>query len=376
MKPAVTGHLIIRAAAKGILLFLLLTFAIPVKPLLPILGSISLYNRVVPGRTRLPYSDNPSVAYSLSLSNLEAMFASHEISARPKQDGEFRVLLIGDSSTWGYLLKPGETLSAYLNATKTTLPDGRLLRSYNLGYPVMSLTKDLLILSRCLDYQPDLVIWLVTLESFPYDKQLFPPLVQQNPDDVHRLIHNGSINLDLADPMFDHPPFLKSTLIGQRRELANMVRLQLYGAMWAATGIDQDIPETVPSPADDLQEDINFHDLRSPLQAQDLAFDVLRAGVELLDPVPVIIVNEPMFISRGKNSDIRYNFFYPRWAYDSYRQLLAEECNNRNWRCLDFWDFLPETEFTNTAIHMTPMGSKMFAERLAPAILQAISHKN
>ncbi len=55
------------------------------------------------------------------------------------------------------------------------------MRAYNLGYPVMSLTKDLLILDYAQRYQPDLIIWAVTLESFPYDKQLFPPLLQNNP---------------------------------------------------------------------------------------------------------------------------------------------------------------------------------------------------
>jgi hypothetical protein len=240
----------------------------------------------------------------------------------------------------------------------------------------MSLTKDLLILSRSLNYQPDMVVWLLTLESFPYDKQLFPPLVQDNPDDVRRLIQEGDLNLDLTDPMFAQPSFFENTLLGQRRELADLIRLQLYGPMWAATGIDQDMPEDIPTPMDDLQDDINFHDLRSPLQVQDLAFDVLRAGVEMVDPVPVIIVNEPMFVSNGKNSDIRYNFFYPRWAYDSYRQLLAEACNLHNWHCLDFWNSIPENEFTNTAIHMTPIGSRMFAEQLTQSILQVIPPEN
>jgi hypothetical protein len=86
------------------------------------------------------------------------------------------VLLIGDSSTWGFLLPPGQTLAAHLNAAGLRHPDGRKVRVYNLGYPVMSLAKDLLILSRAANrYEPDLIVWPLTLESFPYDKQLFPP---------------------------------------------------------------------------------------------------------------------------------------------------------------------------------------------------------
>ena len=44
------------------------------------------------------------------------------------------------------------------------MPDGRLLRAYNLGYPVMSLTKDLLLLELAHSYTPNLVVWCVTLE--------------------------------------------------------------------------------------------------------------------------------------------------------------------------------------------------------------------
>ena len=61
---------------------------------MPALGRISLTTRCFPGRVRLPYGEDPQADYNLSLFNLEAMFASHEVSARPKPD-EFRVVLIG-----------------------------------------------------------------------------------------------------------------------------------------------------------------------------------------------------------------------------------------------------------------------------------------
>ena len=69
----------------------------------------------------------------------------------------------------------------------------------------------------------------------------------------------------------------------------------------------------------------------------------------------MILVNEPMFISRGKNSDIRYNFFYPRWAYDQYRELLAEAAEKNGWRYLDVWDSIAPEEFTE--VHSGPDGA-------------------
>jgi hypothetical protein len=85
-------------------------------------------------------------------------------------------------------------------------------------------------------------------------------------------------------------------------------------------------------------------------------------------PVPTLLVNEPILVSNSANSDLRYNFFYPRWAYDEYRQLLAEHAAARNWHYLDLWDLVPMQEFTNSAIHLTPEGEAMLANEIAQAI--------
>src|SRR5690606_23009449 len=131
------------------------------------IGTFSLYGSLYPARPRLPYSENPSESYNVSLNNLSAMFASHEIAANLTKD-EFRIVLIGDSNTWGWLLNNDETLSAQINAANLTT-NGQPVIPYNLGYPVMSLTKDLLILDEAMNYQPDMVIWLVSLASFPQE---------------------------------------------------------------------------------------------------------------------------------------------------------------------------------------------------------------
>jgi lysophospholipase L1-like esterase len=83
-----------------------------------------------------------------------------------------------------------------------------------------------------------------------------------------------------------------------------------------------------------------------------------------------LLVNEPMLISNGANRNIRYNFFYPRWANDEYRTLLAGHAQAKNWKYLDLWDLVPAKEFTNSAIHLTPAGEKLLAARIAAAIQQ------
>jgi hypothetical protein len=338
------------------------------------LGRISAYNRIFPGRQRLPYADDPAKAYSLSLYNLEAMFASHELAAGAKPDDEFRVFVIGDSSTWGFLLPADQTLASQINQNGLQTAGGRQVRVYNLGYPVMSLSKDLLILSKAMQYEPDLILWLFTLESFPYDKQLFPPLIQNNPEAMGRLITGYGLNLDPNDPNFSRPALFDRTWIGQRRALADLMRLQLYGVMWAATGIDQEIPETYTPRQEDLDADTSFHELQPPrLREADLAFDVLEAGLDLAGDTPVILINEPMFVSQGKNSDIRYNFFYPRWAYDTFRSMLAAKSQERGWKYHDLWNAVDNQEFTNSAVHLTARGTAQLANRLGEMILEAVN---
>jgi hypothetical protein len=304
-----------RVMLKAILLFLLVNLLFAAYNPMPALGKLTAYNHLVPGRVRLPYGENPEKSYNLSLFNLDAMFASHALAAGEKPPDEYRVVLIGDSSTWGFLLEPGETLAAALNRANVSLPDGRQVRFYNLGYPVMSLMKDLLVLSHLRQYDPDLIVWPFTLESFPYDKQLYPPLIQHNPTPVRELIDKYQLKLDEQDPNFSTISPWDQTLLGSLRALADWWRLQLYGVMWAATGIDQDIPEQYTPRLEDLSADESFHNLQPPhLRTQDLALEILQAGIQLAGDTPILFINEPMFISQGQNSDIRYNFYYPRWA--------------------------------------------------------------
>lgn len=373
-QPAMQVRFYLRVIIKALILFLLVNLIFLVLEPSSAIGRFSLYNHLLPGRLRLPYGDIPEKAYNLSLYNINAMIASHEIAASNKPADEYRVVLIGDSSTWGYLLPPNQTLSACLNKFGVVLPDGRRLKAYNLGYPVMSLTKDLLILSSVIQYQPDLILWPVTLESFPADKQLFPPLLQNNPEIVRKLIDEYHLSLESNLPEFKRSSLWEDTIPGSRRHLADLVRLQIYGVMWAATGIDQYIPDDFVPRMENLPADENFHDLTPPtLQKADLAFDVIEAALSIAEKIPVLIINEPMFISDGINSDLRYNFFYPRWAYDEYRRLMFAESQKNGWDYIDLWNAVPPGEFTNSAIHMTPEGTCLFAGNIIEEIKKLAS---
>jgi len=332
------------------------------------IGRLSLYNHIFPGRLRLPFGEIPAEAYNFSLDNLDAMFASHVISADEKKDGEYRVVVIGDSSTWGVLLRPEETLSGLINADLLNCDD-RLINVYNLGYPTLSLTKDIMILDRAMQFKPDLIIWLVTLEAFPLEKQLTSPIVANNLNEIRQISEKYDLQLGLTGQSELTLNTYEKSILGQRRALSDLLRLQLYGTMWSATLIDQIYPSDYEHAQIDLKNDLDFHNLALPeLKNEQLAFEILAAGEKIAGEVPILLINEPILISNGENSDIRYNFYYPRWAYDQYRNLLSEYSNDHSWRYFDFWDIVPMEEFTNSAIHLTPIGENILASHLMQEI--------
>ncbi len=240
----------------------------------------------------------------------------------------------------------------------------------------MSLTKDLMLLDTAMQYQPDQIVWLVTLASFPRDKQLYPPLVQNNAARARDLIARYDLALDPHDARFVDADFFGKTIVGQRRALADLLRLQLYGFSWAATGIDQKIPDDYTPHAVDFDTDVSWESFDAPvtLTPDDLAFDVLAAGIERAGDVPITIVNEPMFISSGENSDLRYNAFYPRWAYDQYHALIAQQAADHGWRSLDWWDRIAiGDEFTDSPVHLTPAGSRQLSSWLGEQIVTVSS---
>src|SRR4030095_3980947 len=176
---------------KATLLFLLFNFAFILINDIS-LGKISLYNVIFTGRERFPFGESPD-SYNLSLFDLDAMFASHVLAGSAKTPGEYRVLLIGDSSVGVTLLTPGQTLVGQLNAAPISAC-GKTVKAYNLGYPTISLTKDLMIIDQATQYQPDFIVWLTTLEAFPRKKQFDSPIVANNAKRIHELIFKYELN--------------------------------------------------------------------------------------------------------------------------------------------------------------------------------------
>lgn len=368
---AYTWGFIARVIVKAVVLFAVINVVYALLDPIPFLGRLSLYNLLVPGRERLPYGES-AASNNLSLNSIEAMFASHEIS-QPKPADEFRLIVIGDSSVWGILLENADTLVGQIDALNLTI-DGRRVNAYNLGHPILSVTKDLMLLDQAMLYQPDAILWSVTLESLPYRDQLTPPLVANNAPRVRDLIARFDLPIDPTDPALIERTFWDRTLIGDRRALADWFRLQMLGFAWSASGIDQVIGDYTPR-SNDFSTDPSWNAFpdETNIPADALAFDVIAAGHTLAGDVPVLLVNEPIYIADGENSDIRYNAWYPRWVYDQYRTLLTEEAAANGWEWIDLWDAIAPEEFTDSPVHLTPSGSRQLTERIAAALTERLT---
>jgi hypothetical protein len=347
---------ITRIVVKSVLLFILFNFLFIFLREYPY-GSISLYNSIFPGRERLPFGETPSESFNLTLFNLDAMIASHKIAGEKKTADEYRIILLGDSSIWGFLQKPEDTLAGLLGKNPDFQCQGKNIKVYNLGYPSLSILKDLVILDKIKPLKPDLVIWFVTLESMISEEQLNSPLIKNN----SLLINKINLEYKLGLPKYP-VNWMNYTIIGQRRNLADIMRLQYYGVLWAGSGIDQSYPKIYIPAQRDFEPDLTYKNFKNDQKMNnEIATELINKAIMVNPGIKFLVINEPILISQGKNSDIRYNYYYPRWAYDEYRVIVKSFFEKSGIKYFDFWDLIPQSEFTNSAIHLTHKGETVLA---------------
>ena len=354
----------LRVLVKGLFLFVLvnLLYAIVDPPL-----ESSAYNAVFTGRERLPF-DGQLVPYSVMVDDIAIMLASHSVSA-PKDADEFRVLLIGDSSVWQEEVPIPETFTAYWNAQGLQCAGGRM-RFYNLGYPHPSVIKDLVIMKEAMSTDPDLVIWFITTNTIM--PRRVNPFITANHEKTLQILDSYSLSLTGEEELRARADGLLSrTIVGERSLLARWFKLQVLGVTWSATGLDYHDPveSHAARPANDLSDSAEYLGVKfmEDLSGR-LLFSAIQAGHDIAGTVPILLVNEPIFIPQGENSDIRYNETYPRWAYDQYRDALTSEASRQGWYYADLWDVVPP-EYFSTTLHLTAEGGQVMVDSLTPVVL-------
>ncbi len=332
----------------------------------PVYGA-SLYNTVFPGRVRYPFGVGKGI-YSVMVDNVDIMTASHEISA-PKSADEIRVVLIGDSSVWGEGAPVSQSISVLWNEYGFSC-GAQKLKFYNLAYPHPSVAKDLMILDKSMEYDPDLVVWFMTLNTLT--SRSVNPFIKANPERAARVLDAYALPYDLKDvkASSELESFYEKTLLGRRSELARMARLQALGLIWALTGLDATPPsQKHRDPPMDVTKQIIYKGRTSTDKLErDILWNALSAGHQIAADVPLLLVNEPIFVATGANSDVRYNNGYPRWAYDYYRDELLSKSQENRWHYLDLWDSVPAAYFPDGVIHISAEGRHIVIEKTEPVV--------
>ena len=353
----------IRVLVKALCLFVAINILYAV--INPQRVKVSGYNVVFPGRTRLPFGIKGD-PYTVAVDHVDAMFASHLISA-PKARDEYRIALIGDSSIWGEDLGAYDVISEQWN--KLNLQCGKLwIRAYNLGYPHPSAIKDLVILDKAIDYEPDMIVWFVTLNTL-FSQRLNPFLVA-NRERATTVLNTYNINFRQSRTLVEtQPNFYEKTLIGRRSNLARQIKLRVLGIIWTATGADTNTLAPDERPDFYVDDDPRYRNLETPADLRPmLQLSALAAGYQLADSIPVLIVNEPIFIVDDADTRVRYNAGYPRWAFDRYREALAAEAQNAGWDYLDLWNAVPREYFSDAGLHLSIEGERQLVQQINPAV--------
>jgi hypothetical protein len=317
-------------------------------------------------RERFPFITSSTLAdKALDVGILDAIFASHVIS-QPKRENEYRVIILGDSSIWGDPLPTAYTLTSQINALEPICRN-KQITTYNLGYPLPSGIKDIMVLDRAMQYQPDLVIWGVTMFT------LTTRILEEHP-----LLGTESEELTILNSKYHfmngtaQPDSLYKDWVNANFKLSRTLRYQSYSLIQLATHTDQ-IQEEINLQHDKLTDDPQYLEMLPPiLQKKEISTDLVNIFHQIAKDTPVIIINEPILIVKNEaNSDLRYNSFYPRWAYDQYRQYMTEAANQYKWTYLDLWDSLPPESFANSPLHLNRNGEKI----LAGMVLSSIQDK-
>src|SRR5258706_1551827 len=320
------------------------------------LRSYSVFGHIFPYRERLAV---PDLDMRPQMISLETLFQSHVISL-PKAPDEYRVVVMGDSGANGWGNADTATISAYLNSAALTLKD-RKLRVYNLAHVGTSAMRDLLIGDTALDYQPDLFVWFVTLQAFQ-NIQSVGGLFEANEQRFTRLTARFGLD-DVNAQAYGHyeDTWWQHTLLFERADIYRWLAFQTYALRQPAYKsvnqkvLQQAIPTQPVLSADDP--------VLTPMP--NATWKALTA-MSSLSSVPVLIVNEPILVVPGNTSN--YDEWIGRALYDKYRTTFQGFCNENHLWCLDLWNSLPPTDYSDMPLHHTDQGNALIASLVANEI--------
>ena len=325
--------------------------------------TVNTWGLVGHGRPRLYYASDSQNGQL----PVEALLAAHAIAYTPKTADELRVIVLGDSGVLGWGLTDAETFTAQLTARRLRI-GGKRVVAYNLAYPVPNAGRDVLLLDAALRYQPDLVIWFVTAMSLrnPLDPDEGSAFLDINRARLEHLTSSFGLQEWFNVRMLPVPAWYSWIAFHNSDVLPVWLNSLVYPFVtpsWGQTGRRLG-SETIPVKAQFVSGQTAFNPMPN------ITWQFLAVGQTLADRAgaQLLLVNEPILVGSGPNSDINYNLLYERVLYDRYRETLLAYTSRYNLWVIDLWNTVPAANFTDTAFHTDAAGWNIVADRIVSAL--------
>lgn len=302
---------------------------------------------------------------------LPLLLRQHELCWRP--DDEVRVAVFGNSAVYGLPLPADQTFESAVNRNL----DAKGIRAhlFNLGFVTSYQVKDALILHDALAYEPDVVVFALSLSDFQHVA----------PMPFKSVVEFFDRNRAALKEMIVHPPKgLEEPLMrfAQTRhkppELWAQVRLNEFGrymraaartnALWLQTELHSPPAPPVFKTAkrrktyDCDQVQLSFETNFADWQQWNILAELERLQRER--NIKVLVVGWP--IAYEPVGDC-YSFRYPRAAVRDFLPWISAQTKERGLAFVDLHDLLPPELFVDS-IHVTAAGHQRIAAALEPVL--------
>jgi hypothetical protein len=305
---------------------------------------------------------------------LEPLLRQHEVCWRePGSAAESRVFVLGSSGIFGYPHAAGETAVAAVN--RSFDERGTPAHLFNLGMVWTYGPKDALILHEALRFEPDAIVYAVTLDDFYHRSPSgFPPVDSfflANSRAVDRAAAAGLPGIGEAFERYR--AHWTDDVAGEAlwRSLRESGRLARVGARQIALRARAAwVPGAAgdPVPPEESRKGYDCEDVKRFalhwIGWQDWSLLPWLADLQRASGTRVLVVNWPVAADPVGEC---FNSRYPKANFDDYNAWLARETEARGLRYLDLHDALGPDQFVDS-IHPNVDGQRAVAERLEAAL--------
>jgi hypothetical protein len=302
----------------------------------------------------------------------------HVAQAHPETQ---RAVLIGSSAVLGFPLPVEQTLSGRLN--ERLAASGLPGHVFNLGWVNPYQLRDAVILRAALDYDPDLIIYPLSLDEFTHAAPIFfpslTPFFYSNDIALHELYRARPPGL--VEPLDRYEEWYSrlGRMSGEWARLQDLGALARAAAHANADVLAHWVDPTLPPPTFTTRGREQRYDCEKTMKQEAShykdwqSWNILAYLQQVHEEyrIPVIVVNWP---EAHEPVDTCYNFRHSVAAVEEFSRFLQTECEARGLGYVNLHELLPAELFYDSR-HPTAEGHRRIAEQLAPIVERVLRRR-